>query len=38
MNSTQIETFAVNAVKDSILMSDYLTPYINDNDKEAHAI
>ena len=34
MNSTQIETFAVNAVKDSILMSDYLAPYINDNDKE----
>lgn len=34
MNSTQIETFAVNAVKESILMSDYLTPYINDNDKE----
>lgn len=34
MNSIQIETFAVNAVKDSILMSDYLTPFINDNDKE----
>lgn len=34
MNSIQIETFAVNAVKDSILMSDYLTPFINENDKE----
>lgn len=34
MNYIQIETFAINAVKDSILMSDYLTPFINDNDKE----
>ena len=34
MNSIQIETLAVNAVKDSILMSDYLIPFINDNDKE----
>ena len=34
MNSRDIETFSVNAVKDSITASDRLEEFISDNDKE----
>ena len=34
MDSKQIETFAVNAVRESIALSGYLDQYISDNDKE----
>lgn len=34
MDNNAIEILAVNAVKNSIVMSDYLTPFIADNDKE----
>ncbi|MCD7772063.1 MAG: DUF4365 domain-containing protein [Oscillospiraceae bacterium] len=34
MDNIAIENFAISAVKDSILMSEYLNPYISDNDKE----
>lgn len=34
MGNKRIETLAVNAVKDKIVMSDYLEQYIDDNDKE----
>lgn len=34
MNNDAIEMFAVNAVKDSIAMSDFLSPYLNEKDKE----
>lgn len=34
MDSKTIETLAVNAVKNSIIISDYLNPFIADNDKE----
>lgn len=34
MNKKQIEDLSVNAVRKSISLTDYLSPYINDNDKE----
>lgn len=34
LNAKAIETLSVNAVKDSIAMSDFLEPFIADNDKE----
>jgi len=34
LDNQTIETLAVNAVRDSITISEYLSPYINDNDKE----
>lgn len=34
MDKQAIEILAVNAVRDSIAISEYLSPYINDNDKE----
>lgn len=34
MDSKAIETLAVNALKSSIIISDYLNPFIADNDKE----
>lgn len=34
LNAKAIETLSVNAVKDSITMSDFLEPFIADNDKE----
>lgn len=34
LNTKAIETLSVNAVKDSIAMSDFLEPFINENDKE----
>ena len=34
MNKKAIETFSVNAVRDSIMMSKFLDQYIPDNDKE----
>jgi len=34
LNAKAIETLSVNAVKDSIIMSDFLEPFIADNDKE----
>lgn len=34
MNTKAIETLSVNAVEDSIAMSDFLEPFIADNDKE----
>ena len=34
MNRKAIETISVNAVRDSIVMSDYLDQFIPDNDKE----
>lgn len=34
MNNKAIETLAVNAVKDSISLCDFLEPYIAENDKE----
>lgn len=33
MNKKDIETLAVNAVRDSIAVCDYMEPYLNDNDK-----
>ena len=33
MNKKDIETLAVNAVRDSIALCDYMEPYLNDNDK-----
>lgn len=34
MDNYAIELFSVNAVKNSIAMSDFLSPFIADNDKE----
>lgn len=34
MNNKAIETLAVSAVRDIIVQSEYLDPFINDNDKE----
>ena len=34
MDSNTIELLAVEAVKKSIVLSDFLTPFIADNDKE----
>ena len=34
MNKKSIETFSVNAVRDSIMMTDLLDQCIPDNDKE----
>lgn len=34
MNKKAVETISVNAVRDSIVCSDFLDQYIPDNDKE----
>lgn len=34
MNAKTIETLSINAVRDSIVVSDFLDQYISDNDKE----
>lgn len=34
MDKKAIETFAVNAVRDSIVVSDFFDQFIADNDKE----
>ncbi len=34
MDNKAIETLSVNAVKNSIVTSDFLDQFINDNDKE----
>lgn len=33
MNKKDIEVLAVNAVRESIAVCDYMEPYLNDNDK-----
>ena len=34
LSTKQIETFSVNAVQDSLSLTDFLDPFIADNDKE----
>ena len=34
LSTKQIETFSVNAVRDSLSLTDFLDPFIADNDKE----